>query len=107
MVKCKIISSLDLLTLSKSRIDLILKDLIDNLINLCNYEFSENLSEFLTLCNNIKANQCGDVSTFISENILEYNINYGSSQKNNVADIEFIFKSNFPIKSLTIKNLKL
>ena len=107
MVKCKIISSLDLLTKSKSRIDLILKDLIENIINLCKYEYNENLYEFLTLCNNIKSNQCNDVATFISENILDYNINYETFQNKNSATIEFFFKNNFPIKSLKIENLNL
>lgn len=107
MVKSKLVSSLDLLTLSKSRIDLILKDLINNLINLLNYDYTDNLSEFLSLCNHIKANQCNDVSTFIAENILDYNINYNQLGNNNTATIEFIFKSNFPIKSLKINDLNL
>ena len=49
MIKCKILSSLELLNLSKPRVKLLLKNLIDNLIHLASTEYCENLSSFKNL----------------------------------------------------------
>ena len=107
MIKYKILSSLELLNLSKPRVTLILKELIDNLLHLINNGYCENLSDFKNLCVQLKNKNISDISSFLTQNIVDYNIKLNTSSKITTADIELIFKNNFPINKLNIKNLEL
>ena len=107
MIKCKVLSSLELLNLSKPRIKLLLKDLIDNLIRLAGTEHCESLSSFKNLCIQLKNKNIHDVSTFLSNNIVDYQIDIINNTNGTFANINFIFQSKFPIKNLEIKYLEL
>lgn len=107
MIKQKVRSSLELLNNAKSRMTLLIKDLIDHLLKMLNSEYCENLCEFKKLCMYLKNNGIDDVSTFIAQNILDYNFYINTASKETSVNIEFIFKKDFPINSLKIMDLKL
>lgn len=107
MINSKIISSIELLKISKPRVQLIQKELITNLIQLTNTEDPENLKEFKSLCLSLKNKGITNISQFISENIIDYKINMNSHSSISFINLELIFKNNFPINYLNIKNLTL
>lgn len=107
MIKHKILSSLELLNLSKPRVKLILKDLIDNLLALINNNHYENLNDLKNLCKYLQNKGVNDISSYISENILDYKIQVNTSSNETLSNIELIFKSGFPTNKINIKNLKL
>ena len=81
MIKSKVISSLELLKVSKPRVKLLIKNLVDDLIRLCNENYSQNLSDFKNLCCNLNSNGIDDISGFISKNVIDYNIKIMTHQK--------------------------
>lgn len=107
MIKHKILSSLELLNLSKPRVKLMLKDLIDNLLILLNNSYCENLNDLKNLYTYLKNKGINDISSYISENIVDYKIQINTSFKQTVSNIELIFKSGFPANKINIKNLEL
>ncbi len=104
MVKSKVFSSLELLKISKPRVQLILKNLIDDLMTLCNENYCENLNDFKNLCIRLKSNGISDISSFISKNILDYDVKI--NDLSNTAYIELNFKNTFPINKLVVNDLK-
>lgn len=107
MVKNRILSSLELLSLSKPRVTLILKEVIDNLIHIANNSNCENLRDFNLLCTQLRNNRINDISSFLSKNIIDYEINMNQHSDSTLVNIKFIFSNNFLIDRLDIKNLKL
>lgn len=107
MIKECVHSYLDLLDKSKSRVTLLIKELIDHLLKMISYEYCENLSELKKLYMYLKNNGIDNVSMFIAQNVLDYNFYIDTSSKKNSANIEFIFKKGFPINSLKIVNLSI
>lgn len=107
MIKHKILSSLELLNLSKPRVKLILKDLIDNLLILLNDSYCENLNDLENLCKYLQNKGINDISSYISENILDYKIQVNTSSNQTLSNIELIFKTGFPANKINIENLKL
>ncbi len=103
MIKGKVISSLELLKVSKPRVKLMIKNLIDDLIRLCNENYSQNLSDFRNLCLKLKSNGVNDISDFISKNVVDYDVKINDLSK--TSSIEFIFGRNFPISKLQINDL--
>lgn len=104
MIKNKIISSLELLSLSKPRVTLILKDLIDNLIYLSTLDYCENLLQFKNLYLTLKKQNISDISSYISEHIVDYNIQI-SSKTPTTANIILFFQSGFIVDKLSIYSL--
>lgn len=107
MVKYKILSSLELLNLSKPRVTLILKEVIDNLLQISSSCDCESLHDFNLLCTQLKNKRVNDISSFLSENIIDYDVNLNKSSDTTFADIRFTFNNTFPVNKLNIKNLRL
>lgn len=105
MIKNKVFSSLELLKISKPRVQLILKNLIDELMTLSTENYCENLNDFKNLCILLKSNGISDISSFISNNIVDYNVKI--DDLSNTAYIELNFKNTFPVNKLIINDLKL
>lgn len=106
MVKNELISSLELLSLSKPRVNLVLKKLIDCLIYLLNHSYSDNLNGFNKLYSILKARNISDISSYITQNITHYDIQIDNKTKIKT-NILLFFKSDFIIDKLFIQSLEL
>lgn len=107
MVKNGILSSLELLNLTKPRVTLMLKEVIDNLIHIANSGSYEGLQDFNLLCTQLRRKHIGDISSFLSKNIVDYEINMNEHSNSTLVNIKFVFNSSFLIDKLNISNLKL
>lgn len=102
MIKNRIMSSLELLSVSKPRVTLILKDLVDELIQLSLSNSNDDLSNFKYLYNELKARNVDDIPSYISNNIVDYNIKINNTKTSINAAVDLYFQSGFIIDKLNI-----
>ncbi len=107
MIKHKILSSLELLNISKPRLTVVLKEVIDDLLQISSNSNYENLRDFDNLCTQLRNKHIDDISSFLSQNIVDYSINLNPCSDKTFVNIKFIFSSSFPMNELCIKNLKI
>ncbi len=106
MIKNELVSSLELLSLSKPRVTLVLKNLIDCLIYLLFNNYSDNLEGFNKLYSILQAKNILDISSYITQNITNYDIQINNKIKTK-ANILLFFKNDFVVDKLFIQSLEL
>ncbi len=106
MIKNELVSSLELLSLSKPRVTLVLKNLIDCLIYLLFNNYSDNLEDFNKLYSILQAKNILDISSYITQNITNYDIQINNKIKTK-ANILLFFKNDFVVDKLFIQSLEL
>ena len=94
MIKNELVSSLELLSLSKPRVTLVLKNLIDCLIYLLFNNYSDNLEDFNKLYSILQAKNILDISSYITQNITNYDIQINNKIKTK-ANILLFFNLHF------------
>lgn len=102
MIKNRIMSSLELLSVSKPRVTLILKDLVDELIQLLSSDYTDDLDSFKHLYNQLKNKNINDISSHISNNIVDYNIQINNTKNSVNARVDLYFQSGFIVDKINI-----